>query len=535
MTNSVGDIEEADCILIIGSDTTSQHPLIARRVVIAKERGATVIVVDPRRVQIARLADMHLQLRPGTNIALLNAMMKVILDAGLEDKPFIEERTEGFAELQEALQSVSLEEAAAVTGIPQETIEQAALAYAKADRASILYCMGITQHTTGVNGVLTVANLAMLTGNIGKPGTGVNPLRGQNNVQGACDMGGLPNVFPGYQPVINETVSASFAEAWGVAALSPTVGLTITEMTDAAINGTLKAMYVVGENPIISDPDMQHTRHGFESLDFLVVQDIFMTETAQCADVVLPSACWAEKVGTFSNTERRVQMVRKAVDPPGEAKPDSEIICAVAKAMGARGFDFAGAQDIFEEIRSVTPQYAGITYARIDTPESVQWPCPNEDHPGTPVLHGQKFARGQGKFSPVVYQPSAEVPDAEYPLVLTTGRIMFQYHTGTMTRRSPALETEAPEAFVEINPEDARQLGITQDRYARVSSRRGSITIKVKVTDAIKHGIVYIPFHFVEAAANMLTNPAVDPVAKIPEYKVCAVNVTPISAQAERR
>ncbi len=488
-----------------------------------------MIVVDPRRIQMALIADLHLQVRPGTNIALLNAMMKVILDQGLEDKAFIEERTEGFDELKDALKAVSLEEAASITGVPADRIEKAALAYGKAGAASILYCMGVTQHTTGVDSVLSVANLAMLTGNLGKPGTGVNPLRGQNNVQGACDMGGLPNVFPGYQPVINDTVVKRFTSAWGVP-LSSAVGLTVTEMTEAALQGTMKAIYVVGENPLISDPDIHHTKKAFSSLEFLVVQDIFLTETAEMANVVLPSACWAEKVGSFSNTERRVQMVRKAINPPGEAKPDSEIICAIAKAMGAQGFDYASPQEIFEEIRKATPQYAGITYERVNTSEGVQWPCPSEDHPGTRILHGQKFTRGQGKFSPIVHKPSDELPDDQYPFILTTGRVMFQYHTGTMTRRSPNLEKEAPEAFIEVNPEDAGDAGIKDGHYAEVSSRRGTITLRVKVTDGIKKGIVYIPFHFVEAAANMLTNPAIDPVAKIPEYKVCAVKVSPVTA-----
>lgn len=527
MTNSIGDIEEADCILIIGSDTTSQHPLISRRVVIAKERGAAVIVIDPRRIQMALIADMYLPVNPGTNIAILNGMMKVILEAGLEDKKFIEERTEGFAEFKESLADFSLADAESITGVPANLVEEAALAYGKAEKAAILYCMGVTQHTTGVNGVLTVANLAMLTGNIGRPGTGVNPLRGQNNVQGACDMGGLPNVFPGYQPVIDEDVRGKFENAWGVT-LSPTVGLTVTEITEAAVTGAIKGIYVIGENPLLSDPDLHHTTKAFKSLDFLVVQDIFLTETAQVAHVVLPSTCWAEKEGTFSNTERRVQMVRKAVNPPGEAKADSDIICSVAKAMGAADFNFSTAREIFEEVRTVTPQYAGITYERLAAPDGVQWPCPAEDHPGTPILHTQKFSRGMGKFSAIAYQQPAEVPDADYPYTLTTGRLMFQYHTGTMSRRSPALENEAPEPFVEISLEDAARVGISHGQWVEVSSRRGVIKIKANVSKGIKRGIVYIPFHFIEAAANVLTNPAIDPVAKIPEYKVCAVKVAPL-------
>jgi formate dehydrogenase major subunit len=526
MTNSIADLEEADCLFIIGSDTSAQHPLIARRILKAKEKGAKVVVADPRAIQLASLSHIYLPLSPGTNIALLNGMMKVILDEGLEDRAFIHERTEAFEELEQAVSSYSLDTVEEITGVRASLIREAALLYGRAEKAAILYAMGVTQHTTGTDGVKAVANLAMLTGNIGKPGTGVNPLRGQNNVQGACDMGALPNVFPGYQAVGNEQARKGVAKAWNVDDLPSDVGLTLLEMLEGAEEGKLKALYIMGENPMVSDPDLTYVGASLDNLDLLIVQDIFMTETARKAHIVFPSACWAEKEGTFTNTERRVQRVRKAVDPPGEAKPDWEIICSLAKAMGAEGFAFESPQEIFEEIRAVTPSYAGMTYDRLDHPDGLQWPCPDVEHEGTPILHTKKIVRGKGKFHPVIYREPAEQADDEYPYLLTTGRVTFQWHTGTMTRRSPALEKEMPEGFVEIHPKDAEELGIRSGAWVTVSSRRGEIDIRATVTDRIKEGVVFIPFHFAERAVNLLTNAARDPVAKIPELKVCAVNLS---------
>jgi len=526
MTNSIPDIAEADCIFVIGSNTPEQHPLIARRIEMAKERGAKIVVADPRIIPLVCIADVFLRQRPGSDAALINGMMKVIIDHDLQDKKFIEERTEGFEDFVKSLDDYPLSEVEKITQVPAQDIEEAALLYAQAERGTILYAMGITQHITGTDNVLSLANLAMLTGNIGRPGTGVNPLRGQNNVQGACDVGCLPNVLPAYQVVTDAERRANVAKVWGVAELPAEVGLTVVEMTNAAVEGKLKAMYIIGENPMVSDPDINHVRHGLESLDFLVVQDIFLTETAELADVVLPSACWAEKDGTFTATDRRVQRIRQAIEPPGEAKPDWEILCAVAKELGAEDlFAFASAGEIFEELRKVTPSYAGITLERLNRPEGLQWPCPTEEHPGTPILHTQQFTRGRGKFYPVGYRAPAEEPDEEYPFLLTTGRTLFHYHTRTMTGRSPSLDSEVPEGHLEINPLDAEKLGIEDGDVVQVSSRRGTIEIKAFVTEQVREGVVFMPFHFAEGAANILTNSALDPIAKIPELKVCAVKI----------
>jgi len=526
MTNSIADLGQADCIFIIGSDTTAQHPLIATRVIMAKERGAKIIIADPKGIQLCNVADVYLQQNPGSDVALLNGMMKVIIDQGLEDKEFIQERTEGFQELLQTIHDYPLDKVERITGVPAADIEKAALIYAEAKSSAILFAMGITQHSTGTDNVMSIANLAMLTGNVGRAGSGINPLRGQNNVQGACDMGALPNVFPGYQAVTDAEKRAKIAEVWGVAELPSQVGLTVVEMINAASEGKVKAMYITGENPMVSDPDIGHVKQGLENLQFLVVQDIFLTETAKLADVVLPSACWAEKEGTFTNTERRVQRIRRAIDPPGESRPDWEIVCELARVVGAgQLFPFTSPSEIFDELRKVTPQYAGMNYERLNQPDGLQWPCPDESHPGTPILHTKQFTRGKGKFHAVAYREPAEEPDSQYPYILTTGRVMSQFHTGTMTRRSPALNNEFPEAFVEVNPEDASKLGIEDGDWVEVASRRGKIEIKALVSDKVKPGVLFIPFHFAECAANVLTNPALDPIAKIPELKVCAVAI----------
>ncbi len=529
MTNSVPEFSEyTRCFLITGSNTTEAHPIIASHVMKAKERGAKVIVVDPRRVQIAQLADLYLQPRPGTDVAWLNGLMYVIVTEELADQEFIEKRTEGFEEMWQVVQGYPPERVEEITGIPAEGLRTAARMYAQNKPAAVLYTMGITQHTTGVDNVKCIANLAMLTGNLGILGGGVNPLRGQNNVQGACDMGGLPNVYPAYQPVNSPEAKAKFEAAWGVEGLSDKVGLTVVEMVHAAGEGHLRGLYVMGENPLLSDPDIQHARECLEKLDFLVVQDIFLTETAELAHVVLPGAAFAEKDGTFTATDRRIQRVRKAVDPPGQAKADWEILCLLARRLGAAGFDFASPEEIMAEITRVTPSYGGVTYERLDREGSLQWPVPSADHPGTPYLHKEKFTRGLGRFHAVEFQEPAELPDEEYPFVLTTGRIMFQYHTGTMSRRSPKLEQEAPEPYVEMHPDDAARIGLDGAQRVRVVSRRGEIEVAVRLTEHIRPGVVFIPFHYAEAAANVLTHAALDPVAKIPELKVCAVRVEPI-------
>ncbi len=529
MTNSVPEFSEhTRCFLITGSNTTEAHPLIASHVMAAKERGAKVIVIDPRETQIGRLADLYLQPRPGTDVAWLNGLMYVILQEELADQEFIQQRTEGFEEFFQVVMQYPPEQVEEIAGIPAEGLRAAARMYARNKPAAILYTMGITQHTTGTDNVKTIANLAMLTGNLGIPGGGVNPLRGQNNVQGACDMGGLPNVYPAYQPVTSPEAKAKFEAAWGVEGLSDRVGMTVVEMVHAAGEGHLRALYVMGENPLLSDPDIHHARECLEKLDFLVVQDIFLTETAELAHVVLPAAAFAEKDGTFTATDRRIQRVRKATDPPGEARADWEILCALAKRLGAGGFDFSSPEEVMAEIARVAPSYGGVTYERLDREGFLQWPVPTTDHPGTPYLHKEKFTRGRGRFHAIHFQEAAELPDEEYPFILTTGRVMFQYHTGTMSRRSEKLEQEAPEPYVEIHPDDAARIGLDGIRRVRVSSRRGQIELAVRITDRIRPGVVFIPFHYAEAAANALTHASLDPVARIPELKVCAVRLEPL-------
>ena len=524
MTNSIPEVEEADCILITGSNTIEQHPLIGSRVLAAKERGATLIVVDPRETLLSNRADFFLRQRPGTDVAWMNGFMNVIINEGLHDRAFIEERTEGSEELFKTVADYDPEKVERITGIPADQLIQAARAYAGAKSAMLLYSMGITQHSTGTDNVKSTANLAMLTGNIGRPSTGVNPLRGQNNVQGACDMGALPNVYSGYQKVADADARTKFERAWG-RELPADPGLTLVEMMNAAGEGQLRALYIMGENPMISDPDINHVREALKRLDLLVVQDIFLTETAELADVVLPGACFAEKEGTFTNTDRTVLRVRKAVEPPGQARPDWRVLCDIAQRLGYDGFAYSSTEDIMAEIVRLTPSYGGISYERLDRGETLAWPCPDADSPGTTFLHKGKFARGSGRFFDVEYRAPAEEPDDEFPLILTTGRTMFHFHTGTMTRRIGLLNHEQPTGYVEINPEDAKQLSLVDGEKVEVRSRRGSIEIATLVTKRVPQGTVFIPFHFAECAANTLTNPVLDPEAKIPELKVCAVSV----------
>jgi len=523
MTNSSPEFEDAECIFVIGSNTLESHPLIGTRMAKAKERGAKIIVADPRRTALSKLADVHLQQKPGTDIALVNGMLNVIIQKDLLAKEFIDSMTEGFEAVAEVAKKYTPEKVEAITGVPKGDIERAAEIYARAGASSIAYAMGITQHTVGVGNVQALANLALATGNLGKPLTGVNPLRGQNNVQGACDMGGLPNVFSGYQPVSDPKVNAKFREAWK-AEIPDKPGLTVTEAVNAAHEGRIKAMVVFGENMMLSDPDLNHVRKALEKLELLVVADIFMTETAELAHVVLPAASFAEKDGTFTATDRRVSRVCKAIEPVGESKPDWEIVSLLAKAMGADGFGHASSSKIMDEIASVTPQYAGMSYARLEN-ETLFWPCPDKTSKGARILHVGRFTRGKGLFVPVEHLDPAEVPDDKYDMILTTGRILFHYHTGTMTRRTPKLEREAPEPFIEMNREDARKRGIRNDEVVKVSSRRGQIQLKAHVGSKMAPGVVFIPFHYAEAAANVLTTGAFDPKAKIPEFKVCAVSV----------
>lgn len=524
MTNSVNEIEDTACIFAIGTNTTASHPVIGLKVKKAVQKGAKLIVANPRKIDLCRFATLWLQQRPGTDVVLLMGMMRVIVDEGLLDMSFIEQRCHDFDVFKESLQNFDLDFVGKITGVPQEKIAEAARIYATNKPATILYCMGITQHTHGTDNVFALANLAMLTGNIGKPSTGVNPLRGQNNVQGACDMGALPNVYPGYQRVNDPAVRQRFETAWGCS-LCDSPGLTLTEILEAAHRGQIKALYVIGENLLLSEPDARHVEEALRALDFLVVQDIFLTETARLADVVLPAATFAEKDGTFTNTERRIQLVRKAIEPVGNSRPDWWIICELAKRMGAKGFDFNHPSEIMKEIASLTPIYGGISYERLEN-GGLQWPCPTVEHPGTPILHTERFLTpdGKGRFMPLEYKPPAETPDEEYPLILTTERSLYHYH-GTLTRKVEGLNTLRAKELVEVNPNDANALGIADGEVVRVISRRGEVTARVKVTNDSPPGVVTMSFHFAESPTNTLTNPALDPVAKIPEFKVCAVRI----------
>ena len=523
MTNTIADIEQADVILITGSNTSENHPVISSVVKRAVRKGKKLIVVDPRRIAMARHAARWLRPNLGTDVAWINGLMNVIIAEGLYAEDFVAARTNGFEALRDTVAAYTPGHVERITGIPAAELIAAARLYARAERASILYCMGITQHTTGTDNVKSLANLAMLCGHIGRPGTGVNPLRGQNNVQGACDMGGLPDVFSGYQKVADAQARAKMEQVWGVTGLPVAPGMKVTQMLPAAHAGKIKALYVIGENPLVSDADLNHAEKSLRALDFLVVQDIFLTETARLAHVVLPSACFAEKEGTFSNTERRVQRVRKAVEPPGEAREDWRIVCEIAGRMGYP-MTYEGPQAIMDEIRRVTPSYAGIRYDRIER-EGLHWPCPNEEHPGTPVLHREQFTSGRGTFHAIEYIPPAEMVDGDFPLYLTTGRVLFQYHTGTMTMKTGGLNEIAPACFAEIAAEDARALGLEEGAAVRVSSRRGSIRAQVKISPKAVRGTVFLPFHYAAAAANRLTNAALDPVCGIPEFKVCAVKL----------
>ena len=527
MTNSIGDLSESACILSVGSNTTDSHPVIGMFVRQANHKGTKLIVANPLEIDLVRYADLWLQQRPGTNVPLLMGMMKVIVDEGLTDSSFIEQRCENFDAFKESLNNFPLDLVKRITGVPKDKIVAAARMYATNSPAAILYAMGITQHSHGTDNVMAVANLAMLTGNIGKPGSGVNPLRGQNNVQGACDMGALPNVYPGYQSVADPAVREKFEAAWECK-LNPSPGLTLTEIIPAAYEGKIKAIYLMGENPVLSDPDASHVEEALKKLEFLVVQDIFLTETARLADVVLPSTSFAEKDGTFTNTERRVQRVRKAIAPISGSKPDWWIIRQLAQRMGGQGFDYEHPSQIMDEIARVTPSYGGISYQRLEG-DGLQWPCPTGEHPGTPILHTEKFTRGKGKFIPLEYKPSMELPDDEYPLILTTERSLYHFHTGTMTRKVEGLNKLKKEEEVEINPGDAEALDIEDGEMVHVISRRGDVTAKAKVTDKSPAGVVSMTFHFAESPTNQLTSPALDPVAKIPELKVCAVQVEKIS------
>ncbi len=528
MTNSIREIPLSEGFLVIGSNTTENHPVIGS--MIKNEvinRGKRLVVVDPRKIELARYADYHFQIKPGTNVAILNGFMHVLIRDGIYDKSFVETRCEGFDALSQTLQKYTPGYVAEICEIDDSgDIERAAHLLASIKPMALYYSMGVTQFVSGVNGVKSTANLQMLLGNMGVAGGGVNPLRGQNNVQGACDMGALAATYPAYQPVASEENRSNFEKAWGVSNLSTKPGLTLVEMMNGAHAGEVKAMYIMGENPVVSDPNQQHVIESLDRLDFLVVQDIMLTETAALADVVLPSCAFLEKEGTVTNTERRVQLMHRVLPPPGRAKDDWWITMQIANRMGA-SWNYGSPREIFEEVRKVTPSYAGITYEKIEK-GIVQWPCPAEDHPGTQFLHKDKFSRGLGLLTAIDFTAPAEKTDREYPLVLSTGRVLEHFHTGTMTRNSRILDAIVPEGYAEINPVDAGEFDIADGEIVAVSTRRGSIRLKARVTTRIKPKVVFIPFHFYEAAANRLTIDSLDPVCKIPEYKVCSCRIEKI-------
>jgi predicted molibdopterin-dependent oxidoreductase YjgC len=547
MSNSMDDVaQQAETFFVIGSNTTEQHPVfgtLLRRAV--RFRGAKLIVADPRHIDLCDFATIHLQQKPGSDIALINGLMYIILDKGWEAADFIAERTENFEEFKATVMQYPPTLVSEITGVPINQLYEAAELMANSKPMAVMWAMGITQHISGVRNVMSLANLQMLLGNMGVPGGGVNPLRGQNNVQGACDLGGLPNVYPAYQPVTSEEAQKKFKDAWGQTS-NTKVGLTATEIIPGVLEGVTHAIYILGEDPIMSDPHTQHVRECLEKVDFLVLQEIFPSETSAYADVLLPGVSFAEKTGTFTNTERRVQMVHQAIEPLGGTKPDWWITAEIAKRMIKNsefspsgtmsknsefskapfaGWDYPDTSAIMSEINALAPSYGGITHARLEAGERLQWPCTNEEHKGTPVLHVGKFARGLGHFNPIDHIPPAEQPSDDYPMVMSTGRVLYHWHGGQMTRRAKGLMQVYGEALIEVNPEDGEKLGLNGQTRVRVTSRRGSIEALAWVTDRVPPGMVYANFHFPEASANELTQAVLDPVAKIPEYKVTAVKV----------
>ncbi len=559
MSNSMDDVaKHAQTFFIIGSNTTEQHPVFGtmiRRAV--KYRGAKLIVADPRKIDITEIATLHLRQRPGTDIALINGLMYIILEKGWEDKTFIDERCENFDEFKATVMEYPPEKVAEITNIPVEQLYETAEIIATSKPTAVIWAMGITQHIVGVRNVMDLANLQMLLGNMGVPGGGVNPLRGQNNVQGACDMGGLPNVFPAYQPVTNPEVIEKYGTAWGLKVeglkgegenlqpatfqLSNRIGMTVTEMMPGILEGKTKLLYILGEDPVMSDPDTKHIRHCLEELDFLLLQEIFPSETSVYADVLLPGVTFAEKTGTFTNTERRVQIVRQAIPTQGDARNDWWITAEIAKRVlnirmkdeGGRmnenapyaSWNYKDASAIMDEINALVPSYGGVTHTRLEAGERLQWPCPTKDHPGTPILHTKQFTRGKGKFMPIDHISPAEKPDDDYPMLMSTGRVIYHWHGGQMTRRAKGIMEVYGEALIEVNPDDAIKIGINGKTHIRVTSRRGMIEAKAWVTDRVPPGMIYANFHFPAASANELTHAALDPTAKIPEYKITAVKV----------
>jgi formate dehydrogenase major subunit len=527
MTNSIADLETADCLLVVGSDTTENHPIVGARMLAAQRRGARLLVVDPRRTRLARAADVHLPIRLGTDIPLINGMIRLIFESGWADGRFLADRCEDVAALRASVADFTLDRVARTTGVDAALIREATRAYATTRRAALAYCLGVTQHVCGTQNVIALSNLALVTGHVGHESAGINPLRGQNNVQGACDMGALPDVLSGYQAVRDDEVRRKFGAAWR-AELSANAGLTAPAMQRAAHDGALRCMIVMGEDPVVTDAAQHAVKRALESLDSLIVIDLFLTETAKLADVVLPAASFAEKDGTFTSTERRVQRVRRALTPPGDACSDWQILEALAARLG-RSMGFTAAEQIFAEMAALTPLYHGMSYPRLDESHGLQWPCPDASHPGTPVLHRERFPRGRARLIPVGDTLPAELPDSDYPLQLTTFRLHHQYGCGSMTRRAPLLERENPRGLVWIHPHDAAARHIANEGAVRVKSRRGDLVSRAIVSEQVPPGVVAMPYHFREAPSNLLTNDALDPISRMPELKGCAVEVERLS------
>ncbi|MDO5328969.1 MAG: formate dehydrogenase subunit alpha [Coriobacteriia bacterium] len=525
MTNPIGDItNDVDVIMLVGSNPEEAHPVIGMQIRNAVANGTKLIVVDPRDIGLTQVADIHIKLKPGTNVAFANGIMNVMINEGLTDKKFIKSRTEGYKELAEIVKDYTPEKVAKICNINKDKLIEAARMYARADKAPIIYCLGVTEHSTGTEGVMSMSNMAMMVGKLGKPGCGVNPLRGQNNVQGACDMGALPVSFPGYQSVKDEKIIKKFERAWKTK-LNRNPGMHATDVFGAAINKDIRGLFIFGEDPIVTDADQGHIKKALKSLDFFVLDDLFMTETAKYADVILPGTSYAEKEGTFTNTERRVQRVRKAVELKGNMRLDTDIFIDLMKRMKYKQKKMTSAQ-IMDEIASVTPSFAGISHKRLDSGETLQWPCTSKRHPGTPILHVDKFSRGRGWFYPAKYVPSAELPDKDYPFILMTGRILYHYNTRAMTGKTKGLMQREGKSYIEMNKIDADKLGIKDGDKIKVSSRRGSIKTTARVSYKVSQGETWMPFHFPDGYANILTNAALDKYARIPEYKVCAVNIS---------
>jgi formate dehydrogenase alpha subunit len=529
MTNSIPEIRDTELMFVIGSNTTEAHPIIAMEMKRAALRGAKLIVADPRAIWLSEIADLHLQLKPGTDVALLNALAHVIITEDLVDQEFIANHCENFEELKAAILECSPEWAEEICKVPAEDIRTAARMYATTHKAGIYYTLGITEHTHGTDNVYGLANLVLMTGHLGRPSSGMNPLRGQNNVQGANDAGASPIFYPGYQRVSDPAAREKFGKAWGVE-LDSKDGLNLNVMMKELAKGNVKGLYVMGEDIVLSEPNASQVEEGLNQCEFLVVQDIFHNETTRFADIVLPATCFAEKDGVFTNSDRRVQRVRKAVSAPGEARPDWQIICDIARASGYDMPHYESPGEVYKELAALSDKFSGISHERIDSEGGLQWPCPTDDHPGTVYLHGDGPIIGKAGFQAISYRPSDELPDDDYPLLLSTGRTLYHYNCGTQTLRAKGAMAKQPENFLEMHRKDAKKRGLKDGQKVKVSSRRGEVEAVILVSPRMRYGCVWMPLHFPDSRANLLTNDAGDPITQTGEYKVCAVRVHSLEA-----